>query len=183
MTKKNNIFGSCWGLHVLVTAAGGKIRKNPNGLEAIVARNIILNEQGINHPMYYGKNSTFDSFCWHYDDTEFLPENTTVLASNEKSKIQAISFRNKNSIIWAVQYHPEFDPVWMSGLMSQREKLLLDEGIYNNQEEFDSYKNYFSNIEVFNDQKIPLNISDNLINQKMHTLELSNWLNFLKNQD
>ncbi|SVE61643.1 uncharacterized protein METZ01_LOCUS514497, partial [marine metagenome] len=40
LTKKNNIFGSCWGLHVLVTAGGGKIRKNPNGLEAIVAKNI-----------------------------------------------------------------------------------------------------------------------------------------------
>ena len=45
---------------------------------------------------------------------------------------------------------------------------------------FDAYKD---NIEMFNDQKIPLNISDNLINQKMHTLELLNWLNFLKNQD
>ena len=32
-TKKNKIFGSCWGLQVLVTAAGGKIRKNPKGLE------------------------------------------------------------------------------------------------------------------------------------------------------
>ena len=59
----------------------------------------------------------------------------------------------------------------------------LKEGIYSNQEEFDSYKSYFSNIELLNDQKILLNISDNLINQKMHTLELSNWLNFLKNQD
>ena len=70
----------------------------------------------------------------------------------------------------------------MSGLMSQREKILLDEGIYNNQEEFDSYKNYFSNIKKFNDQKISLNISDNLINQKLHTLELLNWLNFMKNE-
>ena len=39
------------------------------------------------------------------------------------------------------------------------------------------------NIELFKKKKILLNISDNLINQKMHTLELSNWLNFLKNQD
>ena len=31
-TKKNKIFGSCCGLQVLVTAAGGKIRKNPRGL-------------------------------------------------------------------------------------------------------------------------------------------------------
>ena len=42
-TKKNKIFGSCWGLQVLVTAAGGKIRKNPKGLEAVVANEITLN--------------------------------------------------------------------------------------------------------------------------------------------
>ena len=41
-TKKNKIFGSCWGLHVLVTAAGGKIRKNPNGLEAVVSKKITI---------------------------------------------------------------------------------------------------------------------------------------------
>ena len=182
LNKNNSIFGSCWGLQVLVTAAGCKIRKNPNGLEAIVANNIILNEEGVKHPMYYGKSKTFSSFCFHYDDTETLPENTTILASNENSKIQSISFTNENSKVWAVQYHPEFDPVWMSGLMNQREKILLDEGIYNNKDEFDSYKNYFSNAELFNSQKTLLNISDNLINQKMHTLELSNWLNVLKNQ-
>ena len=182
LNKKNSIFGSCWGLQILVTAAGGKIQKNPNGLEAIVAKNISLNQEGVKHPMYYGKSENFSSFCFHYDDTEILPENTTILASNEKSKIQAISFTNENSKVWAVQYHPEFDPVWMSGLMDQRKEILLEEGIYKNQEEFDSYKNFFSNIEKFNDQKIPLDISDNLINQKMHTLELSNWLNFLKNQ-
>ena len=183
LNKKNSIFGSCWGLQVLVTAAGGKIRKNPNGLEAIIANNICLNEEGVKHPMYYGKSKTFSSFCFHYDDTETLPENTTILASNEKSKIQAISFINNNSKVWAVQYHPEFNPEWMSGLMAQREKILLDEGIYNNQEEFESYKRYFSNIEKFKGQKIPLNISDNLINQKMHSLELSNWLTSLHDQD
>ena len=121
LNKKNSIFGSCWGLQVLVTAAGGKIRKNPNGLEAIIAKNISLNEEGAKHPMYYEKSKTFSSFCFHYDDTEILPENTTILASNENSKIQAVSFINENSKVWAVQYHPEFDPVWMSGLMSQRE--------------------------------------------------------------
>ena len=182
LNKKNSIFGSCWGLQVLVTAAGGKIRKNPNGLEAIIAKNINLNEAGVKHPMYYGKSKTFSSFCFHYDDTETLPKNTTILASNENTNIQAISFTNDNSKVWAVQYHPEFDPVWMSGLMNQREKILLDEGIYKNKEEFNSYKNYFSNIDKYNDQKNHLNISDNLIYQKMHTLELSNWLNFLKNQ-
>ena len=47
--EKNKIFGSCWGLHVLVTAAGGKIRKNPKGLEAIISKKILLNDLGQNH--------------------------------------------------------------------------------------------------------------------------------------
>jgi len=62
-TKKNKIFGSCWGLQVLVTAAGGKIRKNPNGLEAVVANEITVNGFGRNHPMYKGKDDVFDAFC------------------------------------------------------------------------------------------------------------------------
>ena len=181
--KKNKIFGSCWGLHVLVTAAGGKVRKNPNGLEAIIAKNINLNENGKNHPMYKQKDKSFDSFCWHYDDAESLPEQTTILASNDKSNIQSISFKVNNSDIWAVQYHPEFNPPWMSGLMNQREQILLDEGIFNNQEEFNSYKNYFSDINKFSKLKKELKISDNLIDEKIHSLELFNWLNHLKNPD
>tara|TARA_Y100000590_G_scaffold80274_1_gene89124 strand:- start:3032 stop:3862 length:831 start_codon:yes stop_codon:yes gene_type:complete len=181
--KKIKIFGSCWGLHVLITAAGGKVRKNPKGLEAVVAKNINLNEEGKAHPMYFEKNENFDSFCWHYDEAELLPENTTILASNYKSKVQAISFKKDRSIIWAVQYHPEFDPIWMSGLMNQREKVLLEKGIYKNQNEFNSYKNFFANIESQNVKKNHLNITENLINEKMHTKELSNWLNSIKNEN
>jgi len=73
--------------------------------------------------------------------------------------------------------------VWMSGLMNQREKVLLKEGIYKNQEEFSSYKKFFSNVKKFYDQKNYLNISNNLINEKLHTIELSNWLNYIKSTD
>ena len=50
LKKKNKIFGSCWGLHVLATAAGGTVRKNPKGLEAVIANNIEINSNGMNHP-------------------------------------------------------------------------------------------------------------------------------------
>ena len=183
INKENFIFGSCWGLQVLVTAAGGKIRKNPNGLEAIVAKDIKLNNFGKIHPMYKGKNSTFDSFCWHYDDAETLPPHTTVLASNKKSKIQSINFDHKKSIIWAVQYHPEFNPLWMSGLMKQREKLLIDESIYRDKQEFDLYKNFFSNIKEQIGQNNLLQLSDNIIDEDKHSIELLNWINFIKNQN
>ena len=46
--------------------------------------------------------------------------NTKVLSSNEMSSIQSMVFSRGKSEIWAVQYHPEFDPKWISGLMKQR---------------------------------------------------------------
>ncbi len=182
INKKNYIFGSCWGLQVLVTAAGGEIQKNPNGLEAVIAKDICLNEKGIDHPMYNKKSKIFDSFCWHYDDTKTLPENTNILASNKKSKVQSISFINNQSKIWAVQYHPEFNSSWMSGLMNQREKILLEEGIYKNKEEFNSYKYFLSNTEKYENKRQVLKITDDLINEKKHSLELINWINFIKDQ-
>ena len=33
------------------------------------------------------------------------------------------------------------------------------------------------------DQKNHLNISNNLINEKLHTIELLNWLNYIKSTD
>ncbi len=178
LTKKNKIFGSCWGLHVLVTAAGGKIRKNPNGLEAVVAKKIKLNDEGINHRMYKGKCKIFNAFCWHYDEAEYLPSNTKVLASNSKSKFQSIVFKKNNSSVWAVQYHPEFDPKWMAGLMTQRKKILLKEKIYNSLDEFNNQKYFFEN---FKNKKVKFDKKkyNDLMNTKNHTLELKNWLKYL----
>ena len=179
--KDNKIFGSCWGLQVLATAAGGTVRKNPQGLEAVIANNIIINNEGINHPLYKNKPKIFDSFCWHYDEVENLPSETKVLSSNEKSSIQSIVFSRGRSEIWAVQYHPEFNPKWISGLMKQRKLLLLEEGIFQNSKQFDQLYSFLSNVEQYQDQKNQLPISNSIINQKIHTLELANWLQNLKN--
>ena len=40
------LFGSCWGLQVITAAAGGVIRKNPNGREIGFGRSIRLTEAG-----------------------------------------------------------------------------------------------------------------------------------------
>jgi GMP synthase (glutamine-hydrolysing) len=52
-------FGSCWGLQVAVTAAGGEVRANPRGREFGFARRILLNESGAAHPLFAGKPATF----------------------------------------------------------------------------------------------------------------------------
>ncbi|MDC1296518.1 type 1 glutamine amidotransferase [Alphaproteobacteria bacterium] len=178
--RKNKIFGSCWGLQVLVTAAGGSIKKNSNGLEAVIAKNINLNEQGINHSMYKGKPKIFDSFCWHYDEVENTPINSNVLSSNDKSFVQSIAFDIDESEIWAVQYHPEFDPNWISGLMSMRKNLLIDENIFENLNDYNNTYLYLSDLNKYDYLKDVLSISNTLINNNIHKIELSNWLNNLK---
>ncbi len=181
LNKKNKIFGSCWGLQVLATAAEGSVRKNPRGLEAIIAEDIILNDQGINHPMYKNKPKQFNSFCWHYDEIETLPNQAVVLSSNQKSKVQSFYFSNNNSKVWAVQYHPEFNPKWISGLMLQRKEILLEEKICSSENSFDKLHSYLSDIEKFDYLRHELSIVDSLIIEKIHTIELKNWLNYLKN--
>tara|TARA_B110000438_G_C15678124_1_gene591130 strand:- start:190 stop:1020 length:831 start_codon:yes stop_codon:yes gene_type:complete len=178
--KKNKIFGSCWGLQILATAAGGKVRKNPKGLEAVIAKDISINKKGLSHPMYESKPKKFDSFCWHYDELETLPPNTEVYASNNISNVQSLSFFKDSSEIWAVQYHPEFNPKWISGLMSQRKSKLLEEGVYKNSSEFNSMFLYLSDIKKFDYLKLDLSISQTLVNQKVHTIELFNWLKHLR---
>ena len=172
--RKNKIFGSCWGLQVLVTAAGGKVRKNPNGLEAILAKNIKLCDDGINHAMYKNKQSSFNAFCWHYDEAETLPKDSLILASNEKSKFQSISFNFNQSTVWAVQYHPEFNPKWMAGLIEQRKEILLEHNIYKNLSDLEKEKKLFENQNSLGSQTTSL--YDDVLNEKIHSLEITNWL-------
>ena len=178
LKRKNKIFGSCWGLQVLVTAAGGKVRKNPKGLEAIIAKNIQLNEEGSKHHMYKNKKKKFNAFCWHYDEAEILPTNSKVLASNDLSEFQSISFTINNSEVWAVQYHPEFNPNWMAGLMSQRKEILLENNIYNSSVDFENEKKIFQDPEQLNQELFNKYID--VIDEKKHSLEIANWLE-LKN--
>ena len=63
LSKKNKIFGSCWGLQVLSTAVGGIVDKNTKGLEAVISKNIKLNNKGLSHRMYLNKPKIFDAFC------------------------------------------------------------------------------------------------------------------------
>jgi len=174
--RKNKIFGSCWGLQVLVTAAGGKVRKNPNGLEAVLAKNIKLNKEGEIHPMYKNKKKSFNALCWHYDEAENLPKETKVLASNKFSKFQSMSFKVNQSSVWAVQYHPEFNPKWMAGLMGMRKDVLLKEKVYENLSEFKNEKMFLQNSNHLEQKE--LQIYDDVVDEEIHSLELSNWLNF-----
>ena len=181
LSKKNKIFGSCWGLQVLSTAVGGIVDKNTKGLEAVISKNIKLNNKGLSHQMYLNKPKIFDAFCWHYDEIKSLPSNSTILASNDHSFIQALTFKKDRSEFWGVQYHPEFSPKWMTGLMKLRKQVLLERKIYKSEDELNQMIQVLLDISKSKKISSEKKIKDSIIERNIHYLELKNWLKYLEN--
>lgn len=100
-------FGSCAGLQVAVAAAGGRVRKMPERMEAGISRRIVATAAGREHPLLAGRPATWDAPAIHGDEVEELPEGATLLAGNAVTRVQAAEIRHEKGVFWGVQYHPE----------------------------------------------------------------------------
>ena len=123
-------FGSCWGLQVLMTAAGGSVRRNPKGREVGFGRAIRLTAAGREHPMYAGKSDSFDAVAVHLDEVETLAPDTTVLALNAMAGVQGAEIRRNGTIAWGVQYHPEYSLHELAAIVRRTGIRLVEEGFF-----------------------------------------------------
>ena len=123
-------FGSCWGLQVLVTAAGGSVRRNPKGREIGFGRAIRLTGAGREHQMYAGKSDSFDAVTVHLDEVETLAPDTTVLALNAMAGVQAAEIRRNGMTAWGVQYHPEYSLKELAAIVRRTGIKLVEEGFF-----------------------------------------------------
>ena len=165
---EKKIFGACWGLQVTVMAAGGKCRVSPNGPHIGIAHDIELTEEGKKHRIYLTKPEKFTTPAFNYDEVEIPPKNSTLLASDKINKFQALHFNVGKSEIWGLQYHPEIPYDYMIKLIKHRSKGMLQKNIFKTQDEINQHVNSI--------EKAKLDLSDNV-----RTVELKNWLNYLKN--
>jgi GMP synthase (glutamine-hydrolysing) len=131
-------FGSCWGLQVAVTAAGGRVRRNPLGREFGFARRIELAEAGRRHPMFRGKPPVFEAITVHGDDVEQLPEGAVVLASNDMG-VQALELRHGPGIFWGVQYHPEYSFAEIASTALRYGAALIEEHLFIDRTELEAF--------------------------------------------
>jgi GMP synthase (glutamine-hydrolysing) len=122
-------FGSCWGLQVAVTAAGGEVRANPRGREFGFARRIEQSDVGGGHPMFIGKPAIFEAPTVHRDEIAALPAGAALLAVNDFG-VQAASFTHERGRFWGVQYHPEYDYVDIAAVAERYGATLVTEGMF-----------------------------------------------------
>ena len=130
--------------------------------------------------MFFNKPKIFDAFCWHYDEIKSVPSNSTILASNNHSSVQALTFKLDRSEFWGVQYHPEFSPEWMIGLMKLRKQTLLEKKIFINENEFKKMIQVLFDISNNKNISSENKINNSIIERSIHYLEIKNWLNFLE---
>lgn len=122
-------FGSCWGLQVAVTAAGGEVRSNPLGREFGFGRRIAVNAAGRDHPMFGGKPDVFEAITVHRDDISRLPPDSVALASNEMG-LQAAEIRSGRGTFWGVQYHPEYGFAEIAATALRYGPVLVADGLF-----------------------------------------------------
>ncbi len=122
-------FGSCWGLQVAVTAAGGEVHANPQGREFGFARRVLLTDAGREHPLFAGKPAVFEAPTVHRDGIAALPSGAAILARNEFG-VQAAAFTFGRGTFWGVQYHPEYDYVDVAATAERYGDTLVTEGMF-----------------------------------------------------
>jgi GMP synthase (glutamine-hydrolysing) len=122
-------FGSCWGLQVAVTAAGGEVRANPRGREFGFARRILQSEAGRRHPLFAGKPISFEAPTIHRDEIAALPPGATLLADNDFG-VQAATFSHGAGTFWGVQYHPEYGYQDIAAAAERYGATLVTEGMF-----------------------------------------------------
>src|SRR5687767_13460986 len=130
-------FGSCWGLQVGVTAAGGSVVRNPRGREFGFGRRITLTNPGRDHAMFLGKPEVFEACTVHVDTVDSLPAGSTALAHNDMG-LQAAEIRLKKGTFWGVQYHPEYSCAEIAAMARRYAEVLIRDGLVKDQAELDA---------------------------------------------
>jgi GMP synthase (glutamine-hydrolysing) len=162
------ILAICWGMQVAVTAAGGEVKKSSKGAHIGIAKDIEINENGLNHPLYKSKNKRFNSPAFNFDEVVTLPDEATNLASNKINKIQSIHFKSGISDVWGLQYHPEITYNKMITLIKfRKEKLINIRKCFKDEKEIQNHIKFIEE-EIKNSEK------------DSRMLELKNWLDYLK---
>jgi GMP synthase (glutamine-hydrolysing) len=175
------LFGSCWGLQVIAAAAGGVVRKNPNGREIGFGRRIRLTDEGRKHPMYAGKLDVFNAPTVHLDEVETLPPGSTVLATNDVSAVQSVEFRTAGSVAWGVQYHPEYPLRELAVIVRRIGTGLIAEGFFADEAET---KAFAADLEALDRDPTckrlawRYGISNNILDKKRRVSEVANWVDY-----
>jgi GMP synthase (glutamine-hydrolysing) len=164
--KVKKILAICWGMQVAVTAAGGEVKK-ADGSHIGIASEITINDAGLNHPIYKGKDIKFNSPAFNFDEVKTLPDNAICLASNKINKVQSTYFEVNDTKVWGLQYHPEITYEKMVSLIEfRKDRLIQNRKVFKDEKDIATHISFIKNEISYS-------------NKDKRMVELNNWLNNL----
>jgi GMP synthase (glutamine-hydrolysing) len=172
-------WGTCWGIQIMAVAAGGEVRRNPDGRHMGLARKIMTTPEGKSHPMYAGKSDVFDALCSHLDIVTNIPPGAVVLAGNNSARVQALAFQYGKGFFWGVQYHPDYSLHEVARLMVVRKRILISEGFFKDERDFDIHIERLETLSADPHNKIlrwQLGVDDDILSVDTRQREFANWL-------
>jgi GMP synthase (glutamine-hydrolysing) len=119
--------GVCYGHQLLGRVLGGRVGREPAGLELGNAP-VELTEAGRQSPLFAGLPDRFEVLQSHQDAVLSLPPGAELLARGTHTVVQAFQ---QGERLWGVQFHPEQDPavvrfVWEPRRATWRERVAFD---------------------------------------------------------
>ncbi|MBE7198979.1 MAG: gamma-glutamyl-gamma-aminobutyrate hydrolase family protein, partial [Parafilimonas terrae] len=133
------VFGSCWGVQVAATVAGGEAAENPRGPEYGFARAITATEEGRTHPLLAGRPAAWDAPAVHSDAVLVPPPGARVLAGNRVLGVQAIEVTYGRGWFWGTQYHPELDLDELAAMLRLCGPALIEAGFARDEDAVQAY--------------------------------------------
>ena len=131
-------FGSCWGLQVGVTAAGGSVVRNPRGREFGFARRITLTTPGPRSRHVPGQARgvrSRDRARGH--GREPAARRHAAGAQRHGPAGRGDPLKNGGSF-WGVQYHPEYSCAEIAAMARRYAEVLIRDGLVKDQAELDA---------------------------------------------
>ncbi|MES2624811.1 MAG: glutamine amidotransferase [Pseudomonadota bacterium] len=119
------VLGICYGHQLLAHALGGAVDYHPDGRE-IGTTDVRLTAAVKTDPLFSDLPNEFPVHVTHRQTVTRLPTGAEVLAENDFDSHQAVRF---GKTVWGVQFHPEFAADIIQFYLSEREQVLLDEGL------------------------------------------------------
>jgi len=174
--------GSCWGVQMAAVAAGGEVKKMPQGRETFIAKKIKLTPQGRACLLYDGKPDEFDAFVNHLDEVTGIPGDGVMLSEGEHCHVQALEVVHQKGTFWGWQYHPEYNLKEMALLMEARATAIVKEGFFNDEAALLSHTARAKELHQKPENEAlrkALDVGDDILGDDIREAEISNFIRHL----
>jgi len=161
------ILAICWGLQVCSTAAGGKVLPAKNGAHIGIASNVKVNSEGQKNLIYRNKKTNFSTPAFNFDEVFEMPKGATLLASDDVNRVMGVYFKSRDSEIWGIQYHPDYEYNQMINLSNERKDRMIANKIFKDEKDFQNHMNFIKD-------------EDKKLDFENRTCEIRNWLDIIK---